>query len=212
MQKVKYPRTYLLPFSPSGPSTSSDKIMKDCSCFDGEEVVVLIKYDGENFSLYKDYCHARSLAAPSHPSQTWIKNFHSSIKHYIPDGWRICCENMYGKHTIHYHNLPFYMFLLSVWNESNICLSWDETLEWSEVLGVPTPKQLYRGIWDETLVKQLYSPIIDGDECEGFVVRNVRKFPYGEFQENVAKWVRASHVSTDKHWAYNPVVKNMIKH
>ena len=55
---VKYPRTYHAPWS--NPS-SEDKVLKSIERFEGQEVVVLEKMDGENFSGYRDHAHARSL-------------------------------------------------------------------------------------------------------------------------------------------------------
>jgi len=56
---IKYPRTYHVPWSQRG--RESDKYLKDVSCFLDSNVVVTEKRDGENFTLYDDYCHARSL-------------------------------------------------------------------------------------------------------------------------------------------------------
>lgn len=59
--KVKYPRTYHLPYSPS--KTDDDKTLSSDAHFaDMEEVVVTIKMDGENCTVYNDgSIHARSL-------------------------------------------------------------------------------------------------------------------------------------------------------
>ena len=39
-----------------------------------------------------------------------------------------------------------------------------------------------------------------GQDIEGFVVRDIESFPIDEFSKHVAKYVRANHVQTDKHW------------
>lgn len=209
---VKYPRTFHLPDSPNALLAKDDKILKDYSQFLGQEIVASVKYDGENATLYDDYYHARSINMPSHPSQTWLKNFHANMKYNIPRGWRLCCENMFAKHSIHYHNLPSYILLFSIWNEQNECLSWDDTLEWSELLNIPVVKQLYRGIWDEDILKRLCPTNIDGDECEGFVVRNVKSFPYKMFRNNTGKWVRQGHVPEHAiNWRSGPIIKNELR-
>jgi hypothetical protein len=56
---VKYPRTYHLPWSPG--MTKDDRQIKSIDVFEGKDIVVTLKMDGENTNWYKDYCHARSL-------------------------------------------------------------------------------------------------------------------------------------------------------
>lgn len=205
---VKYPRTFHLPFSPG--LTKDDRQLKDTSHFNGKEVVITCKLDGENTTLYRDYLHARSLSGQPHPSQNWVKNLHSQIAFEIPENWRICGENLFAKHSIHYSNLESYFYIFSIWNETNCCLSWDDTCEWAELLGIPTVPVLYRGIWDEELAKNLHKPMFNGDECEGFVVRLADGFSYGAFRKSVAKWVRESHVTTSHHWRHSAIIKNIL--
>ena len=56
MNRIKYPRTPHLPFSPG---RSDDDIGLGKVEFTGE-VVVTEKLDGENTTLYHDYLHART--------------------------------------------------------------------------------------------------------------------------------------------------------
>ena len=68
----KYPRTYHLPFSPG--TTSDDKKLgadwfKD---YEGKEVTIQSKLDGENLSMNVQGAFARSHGAPTeHP---WSRN------------------------------------------------------------------------------------------------------------------------------------------
>ena len=77
--------------------------------------------------MYSDRIHARSLETDFHESRTWVRALWGNIKHEIQDGWRICGENMFAEHSIHYNNLETYFYVFSIWNETNDCLSWDET-------------------------------------------------------------------------------------
>lgn len=70
--RVKYPRTFHLPWSRS--YTHDDKVLKHVQHFEGKEVVVTEKMDGENTTMYRDYLHARSIDSKDHPSRHWIKN------------------------------------------------------------------------------------------------------------------------------------------
>lgn len=206
---VKYPRTYHFPWSPG--ISSDDKVMSDLSVFEGRDVVVTAKLDGENTSMYNDYLHARSLTYKPHDSRSYVKQIHASICQDIPEGWRICGENLYAEHSIHYNNLPGYFLVFSIWNHHNICLAWDETVEWSSLLGLPTVPVLYRGPWNERLIRGLYTSELNGDPCEGYVVRLSCSFHYKNFKTSVAKVVRAGHVTTDEHWLEKTVTPNQLK-
>jgi len=174
------------------------------------EIIVLEKLDGENTTVYKDHIHARSLdPMDNHPSRSRIKSWHSQIKNELPEGYRFCIENVFAKHSIHYKSLKDYHYLLSVWNENNLCLSWKETEEWSQLLEIPTPNILYKGLFDENLIKGLYKPISDnGDECEGYVVRPTREFTFPEFRRFCLKFVRENHVQTSEHWKRQTIIEN----
>lgn len=207
--RVKYPRTFHLPWSPG--MTDDDRMVGDADAlFKGREVVVTAKMDGENSTLYTDGLHARSLDYTPHPSRNRLRALHASIAHDIPKGFRICGENLYAKHAIHYHKLPAHFLVFSVWNERNVCLSWDETQTWAALLGLRPVPVLYRGLWDEAKVKVCYQPTIDGEECEGYVVRDAGTFHYREFRTHVAKYVRAGHVVEHGHWMARAVVPNEV--
>lgn len=203
---TKYPRTPHLPWS--GSMTSDDIRNTSCEHFAGKEVIVTEKLDGENTSLYSDTLHARSIDGRHHPSRDWVKAWHATIKADIPEGWRLCGENMYAQHSIIYDQLESYFYLFSVWNEKNQCLSWNETKEWAAMLSCPTPKEIYQGLWDEDAIKEIE---IDTETCEGYVVRSIDTIPYDSFAENFGKWVRPKHVQTDEHWMHKPVVPNTLK-
>lgn len=206
---VKYPRTHHCPWSLG--ATDDDRMHKDMTYFHGKRVIVTEKLDGENTSMYRDYFHARSIDGRNHPSRSWAKQFHAQICGEIPEGWRICCENLYAKHSIHYLSLKSYVYGFSIWNNMNECLSWDETLEWFELLGILPPPVLYDGIYDETKIKALWSPA-KWDSMEGYVIRLADKFSYGDFKKSVAKFVRNDHVSEDTHhWRGKPIVPNILE-
>lgn len=208
--RVKYPRTYHLPFSPG--ATADDKKIDSCSQFVGREVVVTAKMDGECTTLYRDYVHARSLEYSAHPSRDRVKALHAAIAHDIPDGWRVCGENLYAQHSIAYSNLRAHFQVFSVWNDSNVCLSWKDTVEWCALLGLIHVPVQYTGVWDEPKMRLHYTNTYDGDPCEGFVVRVAEAFHYRNFRRCTAKFVREAHVKADtKHWATAAVIPNKLR-
>lgn len=207
---IKYQRTYHLPNSPT--INKDDRQLSDYSNFEGKEVVVTIKLDGENTTMYSDYIHARSLDSNNHPSRNWVKNFHSQIMCDIPEGWRICGENLYAKHSIWYEKLAGYFQVFSIWNEKNECLSWDGTLEWCEMIGLKWVPELYRGEFDADLIQKLFEEYKNDshDEVEGYVVRITDGFSYGAFRDSIAKWVRPNHVQCHGHWTRDKLVPNEV--
>lgn len=207
--RVKYPRTYHLPWSPG--VTSDDRIWtKETLAFYDEtkpEVVITEKMDGENTTMYKDYLHARSIDYTPHESRNWIKAIHAKIAHDLPEGWRLCGENLYAKHSILYTALPGYYMVFGLWNDQNLCLSWAETMEWAELLGLPMVNQIYRGPWDRKIIENLK---INEQTSEGYVVRPAGVFHYRHFRNVVGKYVRASHVQTHGGWMRQQVQPNEL--
>lgn len=204
MNRIKYPRTPHLPFSEG--ATKDDRILTTIDHFKNKEIVITEKMDGENSTLYYNYYHARSVDSSTHPSRNWLKRFHSEMCFLIPEGWRVCGENLYAKHSILYEKLPSYFLGFSVWDETNTGLSWDETLSFFSSIGVIAVPVLYRGpfILDNILdtIKSLNT-----NTQEGIVIRTVGKIQYSEFNLHFAKWVRKGHIQTDSHWMFSKIEK-----
>jgi hypothetical protein len=189
---VRYPRTHHLPWSNV---PKDDRTLADLSGLEGEEVVVTVKMDGANVSFYTDYIHGRSPKPLSGQDSSFVKSLHGRLMADIPPGWRVCGENLYGSHSIHYTNLADYFLLFSIWNERNECISWDETLEWAAMMDLSVVPILYRGPWDAKAVEALYSPQFNGNDMEGYVVRPTRSYSYGEFSRVVGKYVKPNFVA-----------------
>lgn len=204
----KYPRTFHFDFSQG--VTSDDKVIHDLSNFEGKEVVCSIKMDGENSNLMRDHCYARSIDSNNHPSRNWLKGLWGNIRTDIPEYWRICGENLYATHSIHYSELDTYFMVFNIWNEENICLSWDDTIEWCKLLDLKPVTVIYRGIFDIDIIKNLANKL-DLNKDEGYVVRLADSFRYEDFNKSVAKYVRKGHVQTDEHWTNQKIVPNELK-
>jgi hypothetical protein len=209
---IKHPRTFHLPWSLG--RTSDDKTLSDTSCFIVKQVIIPEKMDGEKTTLYRDYFHARSLDGRDHPSRSWIKQFHATFKHEIPEGYRICGENLYAKHSIGYDNLKSYFYCFSIWDETNTCLSWKDTVEYCQYLGIETVPVLKEPFFWNKFTPHLMDDNdfigFNPETSEGYVVRNSDSFPYSEFKNNVAKFVRKNHVQTSSHWMHSEVVPNKL--
>jgi hypothetical protein len=209
MDYVKYPRTWHLPDSPNR-GADGDHAHADYATFEGREVVVTEKLDGENTTIYADgHCHARSVSSGYHPTRTWVRALAGRVSHALPAGWRICGENTYGLHSIAYDRLPSYFQLFAVYDEGDTCLSWADTEEWAGGLGVDIVPVLFRGTFDrDTVLALLTGPSAFGPEREGIVVRWAQAFPRGDHERATGKLVRKDHVKTDQHWMHGEVKSN----
>jgi len=228
MQRVKYPRTMNIPYSRS--NSSDDVWWKDCSVFDGQEVVVTEKLDGECTTIYQDgFVHARSLDTSHHESRSWVKQYASRFANDIPKDYRICGENLYAWHSIFYTDLPTYFFVYGIYDDRNMCLSWDQVEEFCELLDLKTVPVIYRGLWDAKHIQKLWTgkgafptfgtqveypePMDDFSPCEaeGYVARLAAEFPYQDFRNCCSKMVRENHVQTSTNWLSRAVIPNLLK-
>lgn len=207
----KYPKTPHLPDSPHY-DARDDLKWANVDPLMGKQVVITEKLDGENTSLYRDKIHARSIDSTYHPSRDWVKALHGQIAHDIPSGWRVCGENLYATHSIHYDALPTYFLVFAVFNEQNACLSWDDTVDVANLLGLETVPVLYRGAFEDAPMEDLIRRSSSfGSTAEGFVVRDEGAFPYSEFTQHIAKYVRPRHVTTEDHWMHTQITPNEIR-
>lgn len=193
--RYKYPRTFHLPWSVG--CTSDDKKLTSIDHFIDRLVVITEKMDGENTTIYRDHVHARSLDSSHHWSRSRVKELQSRL-YDLPEDLRICGENLYAKHSIKYDNLEDYFQVFSIWNHEE-CLSWKDTVEWVEILGLKTVPVLYTGVFDQKKIDEIWASK-NPEKCEGYVVRLADSFNIKDFSKSVAKYVRANHVQTDEHW------------
>lgn len=206
----KYPRTLHLPWSEG--ATKDDKVLGDTHHFDNKRVIVTLKMDGENTTMYSDHIHARSIDSKDHPSRHWVKSYHAAIRSRIPRNYRICGENLFAKHSIFYDNLPFYFMVFSVWSPDNHCLSYFKTIEFCVYLYLSLVPTIWSGIWRgdmQTILTEAFK--FYADKHEGYVVRLAESFAYKNFGTSVAKYVRKDHVQTDEHWMHSKIIKNKLR-
>lgn len=201
IKSKKYPRTEHVYWSKG--VQNDDKIKKDLSLFYGKIVVVTEKLDGENTTCYARYTsdgiHARSMDSVVDWTRDWVRTVQIGLVHLLK-GYRVCGENMAAIHSITYNNLISFFYVFSVWNEeTNMCLSWEDTIKFTKMLDLPTPKVLYHGIWDEKLFKKMFEDM-DTENMEGYTIRLEDSFHYDDFSDSLVKAVRENHVQTDEHW------------
>mgnify|MGYP006435391103 CR=1 FL=1 len=217
----KFPRTYHLPFSPG--LQNDDRLHQNPQRFVGPELVITEKLDGGTTCIYRGDVYARSTGQPSkHPSFDYIKNVHVPRTIGTCDDLMLYGENLYAIHSIEYGDLPDFFFLFAV-TDGERWYSWDEVCLVAESCDFRTTPLIYRGTVDsipdlerKALLEPTYPagpdqpPVMErrkysefyGD-LEGFVVREADEFPFPEYTERAAKYVRANHISTNNHWSKN---------
>lgn len=199
--KIKHPRTHHLPWSES--VSDDDKIISSLDQFDNKQIVITGKLDGEQTNCYSNgYVHARSLDSGGHYTRSWVINFWNKVYYNLPEGFRVCAENLAYKHSIEYNNLDTYFYVHSIWNEKNICLSWKETVEYCQLLDLQHVPVLYEGLYNDFNPDGFFKPIINGQEQEGYVLRIADEFNYSQFKKYVGKYVRKNHLQTVTHWRH----------
>lgn len=204
----KYNRTYHLPWSPG--ATSDDKISKSIDNLIGIDIVITEKLDGENCGMTNDGVYARSHA--TFTTSAWsreVRQIHDiKVRGQLDDNVYLFGENMEGVHSIEYSNLKSYFYLFGV-RDNNIWIRWQSVEEYAYLLDLELVPVLFKGkVNSEKELKDLVNDLVSkpsdlGGEREGIVVRNAGLFHNDDFADNVMKWVRANHVTTDEHWTRN---------
>lgn len=199
-ERVKYPRTHHLPFSPG--KTSDDKVMS-ADVYERfkalDNFVVTEKMDGGNLTMSQNHFFARSLDSGSQPWDSAAKSIWSTIRYQIPEGWRISGESVYARRSVSYEDLPGVYMVFGIWDEDGKLLSWKDTEYFANELGLPTVPVLYDGDNFNTAINAWKSQK-DSTTSEGFVIRDAESFSQELFGERMAKWVRPNHVTTSSDW------------
>ena len=129
----------------------------------------------------------------------------------IDDNMRLCGENLYAKHSIYYNDLKSYFMLFSIWIDDK-CLSWNDTVEFAQVLDLEIVPVIYEGIYDKEKIQNIYKKY--EDVHEGYVIRCSNEFKYSNFKNSVAKFVNDKFRNlineSHGHWISKKVEKNLI--
>lgn len=190
--------------------TDDDIHLAGYQSFIGREVVISEKMDGESFSFYSDgYFHARSIDSRYHPSRSYAINALSQINGMIPEGLRICGENLYAQHSIKYTDLPDYLQIFGIWEDED-CWDWQSVEMFCADFVLSTVPVLYCGEFSEKKLGEIIKSL-DFSKQEGIVMRVADSFDLKDFDTSVCKFVRPNHVTTDQHWMHKKIEKNGLR-
>jgi len=133
------------------------------------------------------------------------------VSYLLDDNMRICGENLYAVHTVRYNILKSYFYMFSFWID-NMCLSWEETLQYASILGLETVPVFYEGLYDKEKIIAAFSS--HEKDNEGYVIRLAGEFNYIDFRKSVAKYVRPEFRDSlnerDEHWITKKIEKNKL--
>lgn len=190
-------------------TTSDDRFMPSgyvAAFAEMDELILTEKLDGQNNCFNKHGVFARSHTAPTqHPWDKPLIERWQLIKNDLKD-LEIFGENMYGIHSIAYHDIDSYFYVFAV-RENDKWLSWEEVKFYAAMLDFPTVpvidiKHSLQSIYDpkldenKVLSKWLtvnlgmsweesvdtagilggYDPQTHKPCSEGFVIRNATSF------------------------------------
>jgi hypothetical protein len=203
---MKYPRIYHIPGSPG--TTSDDRILTrdQWSVLANTTVVATEKMDGENTTMTREGIHARSEDSLDHPSRHYVKALWGAVRHTIPIGWRLVGENLFARHSIAYDDLTDWFQVFAVFDAAGNLLSYDNVEEFANQRGLQTVPLLGEFQSGKEAVEALKD--FDTIKQEGFVLRSHFVILPRWHEVQVAKWVRAKHVTTGHHWMYQEIVPN----
>jgi len=215
-QKVKYPSIPYLPFSPR--KEDRDDII-NLNTLLHKPLVPSIKMDGSNACVTNDCVAARNVLDATHKSWSYLKAVHPRFAHLIPDRIQLFGEWVYAKHSIHYQeNLDGFLQLFDVYDQRNqLFADREEVSRYAKLIGAITPEVLvtdplvFDNIWElEAKITRMAKDVIAKGH-EGIVLRSIYPLHYGQFEDNIAKYVRKDHVQTNRHWRDQPIVRNVLR-
>ncbi|MEL6844988.1 MAG: RNA ligase family protein [Bacteroidota bacterium] len=106
-----------------------------------DELVLTEKLDGQNNCFNKYGLFARSHTSPSvHPWDKPMRERWQLIRHDLKE-LEVFGENMYGIHSIAYHDLASYFYVFGI-RERGHWLSWEEVQFYAAALDFPTVPQI----------------------------------------------------------------------
>ena len=219
-ESIKYPHTPYLNFTEGVDELDVRKAgYMTVEKLVGKPLIVTIKMDGSNALLVRRGVAGRNASTATHNSFSLLKAKHSMMSHLIPKHLQVFGEWLYAKHSIHYVeelSIKAFFQIFAIYNRKYyMWLSWADVRKWANILGFQTVSVVKEFECDnpaqlQAILTGIGRKLVLGGH-EGFVLRNKYPFYYGQFADNVGKYVRVNHVTTDKHWTKQKIIRNKLK-
>jgi hypothetical protein len=189
--------------------------------FLGRPVVITEKLDGGVTGIRSSKVYARSSEkTASQPWFDYVKSRTVPKLHSVSDNLVVWGEDLYGVHSISYNPLPDSFFLFHILDRdpefaetpdthNDHFWAWDNVKTFARGYELQHVPVLFEGSFTQIdqitnwFMENITQPSMYGPVCEGFVLRVAEGFAFDSFAQNVAKFVRKGHVTTDQRWEYN---------
>jgi len=188
-----------------------DTYHRNAEFFVGKEVVITEKLDGGNTSLHNGEVYARSTVGVSHAGWMGMVRKHHAWKTTGMTRYMIYGEDIAALHSLPYsvpEDQTYHVFAVRDLH-TDTWLAWDDVQIVAQQYNLSVVPLLFRGVFQNLneiqkwFTTNLKLPSAFGVEKEGFVMRTADGFLAEDFANNVCKFVRARHVTTDQHWTKN---------
>ncbi|MCC6282929.1 MAG: hypothetical protein IT262_20150 [Saprospiraceae bacterium] len=167
---IIHPPIHHLPWSPVH---AGAPVLESDTCFEAQEVVVMLQRGGQPFSGYHNCCHGRR------PEDQLPAYLQKSLLHKLAvlDAGMHICGNFSADQV----------FLTSVWVE-NECLDWEATKELSALLEIPFPAIMFEGVYDKDLIINAFEASTDSAKT-GYDIRLKKGFRVFDMGKSVGRFV-----------------------
>lgn len=164
-----YPKT---PYFQYSNGTSTPDFYLPFQLLNQQNIVITEYFSPFVVSFYSETLQADALQSLSTEVNQVLQHYWSTKANSIPQGWRVCCEIL--------NTLPLQLKGLNIWNEMNECLSVVETLDYFELLEIPTAAILYQGVLSTS------TPLINSANPAHYRIRVAESYAYSEHRFKAA--------------------------
>ena len=202
----KYPKTPYWPYSPNLGENPRSLVCVDPQRFVGTRIVATEKLDGSNVLIHRGQAYGRSVSDPS--ERKWMAMVKKHVAWKVQDpNVLLYGEDLYAVHSIEYgpvrEDRTFYAFAM---RQLDRFAPFADLEAYAVDHGVSVVPVLYCGVFRSLAALRSFvasahaEPSVLGGDREGVVLWTANGFPAAQFERNVCKSVRRSHVKTPDTW------------
>lgn len=187
---MKFPRTPHI----QGSNATEDDIFAclDSNLIDTGRFIATEKMDGSNITIDKHGAYARNGKTPSAEWFYPARDLYHHIGYLLDENITIAGELLTWRKCIAYEKLTSEFLVFSIIDGDTV-LSWKDTIEYAELLGLETVRNLATGDYSTVIQESLSVLEQNKNTMEGFVIRNQEAFPIDHYASHVAKYVGEWH-------------------
>jgi len=185
MSNFIYPNISHLPWSKW--VRDGDVIQTDLNHLNHNNIIVLEKMDGIPVIISSDRIIFKKDV--SDISKEYLESIRTEKLSKLSNNIWFVGDILLERRLYHYDMLPDYFLLYGMF-VNDIFLNWEVTAKYAEELSLKMVPILYKGIYDEELIKKCYTgESVYGKYQEGYIVRRVDTFLLDSIKTNILKYV-----------------------